>query len=135
MNPVREALYEALSGATAVTNLLADGTGGVYHKEAPANAQTPFVILAKQSGRRQWTFEDSLRWDRWLVKAVDRKRSGVAEDIDEAVDVLLSDLTLTITGRRHLFLRRETDVDYPEQDGAETYRHVGGIYGLVTQKP
>lgn len=132
MNPVRTALHAALSGDSTLTSLLSS-PGAIHHQRAPQNAKTPYVILHKQAGNPRWTFKDHTQWDLWTVKAVDRgKTAKNAEAIAARIDVVLNDAALTVTGKRHLYLRRETDVDYGEDDGGETFRHVGGVYRLVT---
>lgn len=133
MNPVREALYGLLTADLELTGLLS-APGAVHHRKAPATTGTPFVIFHRQAGRPAWTWRTRVDEDVWLVKAVARGGSAsVAEQIDERVDVLLTDAALAISGRRLLAVRRDTAVEYGEADGAETYHHVGGLYRVVTQ--
>jgi hypothetical protein len=136
MNPVRAALEARLKADATLATLLSTGQDAVYHREAPNEAQLPLVIYHKQAGARRWTFGDFTAWDLWLVKGVARD-SAWAEDIDKQIDVILSDAVLTISGLRHLYLRREDDVDYGDQvktAGAQVdlIHYVGGIYRLVT---
>lgn len=132
MNPVRQALYELLAGDSSITDLLS-GPGAIYHERAPQTAETPFIIFSKQSGRPAWTFRKPLNFEYWLVKGVDRDGSAsVTEDVASAIEELLNGAELTIDGMDHLYLARESDVDYPEADGGETYRHTGASYKLVT---
>ncbi len=133
MNPVRDALYDRLAATAALTALLSD-SAALFHRVAPPEARTPFVVFTKQTGTPTWAFDGPpLRNDVWLVKAIDRSGSAsLAEDIDAQIDMALTDAPLAITGRTLLYLRRESDVDYPEQDGAETFHHVGGLYRLIT---
>lgn len=133
MNPVRTALHAALSGDATLTGLLAS-PDAIYHQRAPEGAETPYVIFHQQAGPRRLTFGSHLHWDLWLVKAVDRDESASdVEDIDDAVEAVLEGAQLAVTGRAHLYLRRESDVDYPEPDGSKTYRHRGGLYRLITE--
>lgn len=92
------------------------------------------MIFHRQAGRPAWAFAGTpLQSDLWLVKAVDRSASASkAEGIAARIDAVLSDANLSVGGRDQLYLRRETDVEYAEDDGAETYRHCGAVYRVVT---
>lgn len=133
MNAVRQALYAALAADAPLTGLLSSATA-IYHQRAPQDAETPFVVFQKQAGNPRRTFTDAYAIELWLVKAVDRGSSAnQAEQIAAAIDALLDGATLAITGQTPMSLRRDSDVDYPEDDGAETYHHAGGVYRLFTQ--
>ena len=132
MNPVRAALFDRLT----TTDGPLDGLVGdrVYHQRAPQGAAFPVVVFAKQSGTPEHAFAGRLDRELWLVKAVSKGASAAAaEEIDAAIDVALHDAPLDIDGHTRLYLRRESDVDYPEYDGADTYHHVGGHYRLFTE--
>lgn len=133
MNPVRAALWARLTGDATLTALLAT-PAAVYHRRAPQDAAHPFVVIDKQDGRPEWQFgADRVEWDLWLVKAVDLSGSASrAEEIAARIDMVLNDAPLVIKDRRLLYLRRDEDVDYPEEDGADLYQHVGGVYRLLT---
>lgn len=111
------------------------GDGDAYYQRAPQDATTPMVIFSKQSGDRVLAFAgNDVKPQVWLVKAVSREDSAsAAEDIDARVETVLNGATLIITGHNHLYLRRESDVTYPEDDGAETYQHVGALYRIVVE--
>jgi hypothetical protein len=137
VNPVRQALRDRLAADSDLLGLLATPES-IYHRQAPQDAETPYVIFARQDGRRDLTFGSHIQWDKWLVKAVTRTEKGYqaqarAEEIDARIEALLDQAKLNIEGRSHLYLRRESDVDFPEPDGTASYRHVGGIYGLATE--
>lgn len=137
MNPVRDALYDRLAATGALTALLATSTS-IFHKVAPLNAALPYVVFHKSSGYPTWALSPAKRieTDVWVVKGVARQASaGAAEDIAEQIEVSLNDADLTITGRTHLYLRKDSDVDYGEPNGTETYHHCGAMYRLVTQRP
>lgn len=132
MNPVRSALYTRLTGDTTLTGLLS-ATDAVFHQRAPQDAQTPYVIFQKTSGNPRYTFADHLQYETWMVKGVARGLGGRAEDIAARLDIVLTDAPIAPAGHDVLYLRRETDIDYPEDDGAETFRHVGATYRLITE--
>jgi hypothetical protein len=129
---VRQALYTRLAGDGALTGLLATPTS-IFHRRAPRDAPTPFIVLDKQAGTPSYAsgaidINDEL----WLVKAVDRSSSATAaETIAARVDTVLRDAPITVTGRNLMWLRRDSDVDYLEEDQADAYQHVGGLYRLI----
>jgi hypothetical protein len=135
---VRRAIYGKLAGDTTLTNLLgAPATGfskSIYHAQAPAAAAFPFVILNKQSGVPTEAFNNpsAFEEDIWLVRGTDRNTTAdTAEAIAARVKTLLNDATLTISGATHLFLRRQSDVEYLETVEGVRYAHCGGLYRLV----
>lgn len=136
MNTIRSGIYARLAADVTLTALLATPTS-IFHRRAPQEAETPFVIFHKAAGNPTWTFgdiSDHLQRETWLVKGIDRApSSGLAEDIAARVEVVLTDAPLVSAGHVHLYVRRESDVDYGEDDGADLYHHVGAVYRLVTQ--
>jgi hypothetical protein len=136
--PVRRALYGKLAGDTTLTNLLGTPATGfsksIYHAQAPVGAGFPFIILNKQSGVPTETMSDpdALEDDIWLVRATDRNTTAdTAEAIAARVKALLNDATLTISGATHLYLRRQSDVEFLETTEGVRYAHSGALYRLV----
>jgi hypothetical protein len=95
--------------------------------------------MSKQDGRPTETFGDpsAFETDNWLIKGVDRGTSAdTAEAIQARLAVLLNDAALSIAGGTVMYLRRRSDVDYPEfpdveiEDGVR-YLHAGSLYRLV----
>jgi hypothetical protein len=136
---VRRAIYGRLASDTTLTGMLAPAPAGytkaIYHEQAPENAQFPLVVFSRSSGVPVDTFglPGAFESDVWLVKAVDRANSSdAAEAIDERVQVLLNDATLSIAGADpSQYLRRESDVEYAELVEGVTYRHHGSMFRLV----
>jgi hypothetical protein len=135
---VRRAIYGKLSGDTTLSGMLGTpATGyakGIYYQEAPAGAGFPFIIMNKQSGVPTETLTDpsALEADVWMIKAVDRATSAdTAEAVQARVQALLNDAVLSIAGADHLYLRRESDLDYGEVANGVTYRHAGSLYRLI----
>jgi hypothetical protein len=135
---VRRALYGKLAGDSTLNNLLGTPATGfsksIYHAEAAAGAGFPFIILNKQSGIPTETFADPSAFedDIWLVKGIDRSTTAdTAEAIAARVKALLNDATLTISGATHLYLRRQSDVEYLETSEGVRYAHSGSLYRLV----
>lgn len=140
--PIRRALYGKLAGDSTLNSLLgpppiAEGwSKSIYHDQAPPKATYPFVILSKQAGTPTYAMvaTPALETNVWLIKAVDKSTAAdVAEAAAARLNVLLNDGVLTISGATQLYLRRESDVEYPEVEDGETYHHVGGLFRLLYQ--
>lgn len=136
---VRRALYGRLAGDTTLNGLLATPATGysksIYHQEAPDGASFPFIVFHKQSGTPTEAMgaPSALENDIWLVKCVDRGPSAdTAEAVQARIQALLNDAPLSISGSTLLYLRRQSDVEYPEVDNGVRYSHAGSLYRLVT---
>lgn len=139
LTAIRRSLYGKLSSDTTLNALLATPAAGyaksIYFHQAPADAAFPYVLFQKMSGVPTETFGDPafMEGDTWLVKGVDRSPSADrVESIAERVNVLLNDASLTIAGTSLLYLRRQSDVEYPEVDDGELYHHCGAMFRVVT---
>jgi hypothetical protein len=100
----------------------------IYHAQAPDNATFPFVVFNKQSGVPTEAFgaPSVMENDIWLVKG---DRSGHQRrhrrEHPSPDRVLLNDASLSISGGTLLYLRRQSDVEYPEVDEGVQYHHAG----------
>lgn len=135
--PVRRSLYGKLAGDTTLNTLLGTPATGyskaIYHNQAPAGADHPFIIFNKQSGTPTEAFQDpsAFETDVWLVKAIDRNTSAdPAEAIADRIKVLLNDASLSISGATLLYIRRQSDVEYGEVTDGVRFQHVGALYRL-----
>lgn len=136
----RRALYGKLAGDTTLTGMLAAPASGfgqaIYHHEAPQDVQFPFVIFSKSSGVPTDTFGKPSAYDTdvWMIKGVDRNTSADnVEAIAARVQTLLNDANLSISGGILMYLRRISDVDYPELSDGVSYRHCGSLYRLAVE--
>lgn len=132
MNPVRQALFDRL---TADAPLAAIVAGRIYHRRAPEGAAAPYVVFHRQAGTPRHALGDGgqLQTELWTVKAVAQGgSSAAAEDAADAIDNALHDAQIVIAGRALRYLRRESDIDYGETAGADTFHHVGAVYRLWT---
>ena len=136
---MRRALYGKLAGDTTLTGMLATPAAGysqsIYYRQAPENAGFPFVVFFKQSGMPMESFSLPSIYDveTWHVRGVDHNTTqDQAEAIRDRIVTLLNDTTLSISGRKLLLLRRETDVEYPEIVDGELYVHVGCLFRVNT---
>jgi hypothetical protein len=136
---VKRALYGKLSGDSTLNALLGtpatDFAKAIYYQHAPRTAGFPYVIFMRQAGgpTEAMGVPSAFENDVWLVKGVDRSTSSdVAEAISARAQALLNDASLSISGATLCYLRRQSDVDYPETvDGVE-YKHAGSLYRLIT---
>lgn len=135
--PIRRAIYGKLAGDTTLTALLGTPATGysqsIYYQRAPANAGYPYVIFNKQSSVPRYALKTrAFDNDVWLIKGVDRRDTADGVDsISTRLDDLLTDATLSISGKTHDYLRRESDVDYAETVDGVTYRHSGSLFRLI----
>lgn len=136
---VRRGIYGKLSGDSTLTAMLGTAAPGyaksIYYGKAPAGAGFPYIIFNKQSRVRDYALSaKTFDRDVWLIKAVDRSDSAdVADNIVSRLETLLTDATLSISGKTASYLRPESDVDYPEVVDGVTYRHAGSLFRLITQ--
>lgn len=133
----RRAIYGKLAGDSTLTNLLDTAPSGwsksIYYEHAPTDATFPYVIFQKQAGTPRYAFNstNTMNDEVWLVKAVDKGDSADAADsISSRLDALLTDGSISISGKTQLYLRRESDVDYAEDADGVTYRHSGSLFRL-----
>jgi hypothetical protein len=135
---VKRAVYGKLAGDTTLNNLLGTPASGysksIYYQQAPAGATYPLVIFNKQSGVPTEAFADPSAFDTdiWLVKAIDKNTTAdPAEAIQARLIALLNDTTLSISGGTLLYLRRQSDVEYPELENGVSFKHAGSLFRLV----
>lgn len=131
---VRTAIYNRLNVAS-VTTSLASGSASLHHSVAPSSAGYPMVVYNRQASTETLAFSGTaIESDVWMVKAVTKGgSSSAAEDIDKAVSDRLHFKDLAISGADHMYLARESAVDYSEVVSGDVYRHHGHLYRLVYQ--
>lgn len=139
---IRRAIYGKMSADTTLVAMLGTPPAGysksIYYQRAPAGAGFPYVIFQKQASTPRYAFKQrAYDNDVWLIKGVTRsdpKTAGSADDVDNIasrLDALLTDATLSISGKTQLYLRRESDVDYPEDADGVVYLHAGSLFRLI----
>lgn len=132
MNPLRQAIFDALAGDATLTALLSAPTA-IHHRKAPREAMPPFVVFQKLAGTNAPLFQGArITREMWLAKALDLSSSAsTAEDIAKAIDNVLHSTTLTLSTGAIAVLMNDSDVDYDEMDGADQWQHVGAIYRVI----
>ncbi len=132
MNEIERAVVAALqsdSGVMAIATEICYGAGDI-------DTKFPFVVLFKQpitdSDRYSFT-ERTARLQRYVVKAVDGGMSKQrAQQLADAVDAVLTDSQLVLSGWAWLHCHRIGDIEYSESlvDGTIAW-HVGGVYEII----
>ncbi len=135
---IRRALYGKLAGDTTLNNLLGTPAPGwtkaIYYQVAPPEAEFPSVILDKGASTPTFTMAGTaMDTDVWTVKGVDKNTdTDPVENIQSRVNVLLTDGTISISGKTQLYLRRDGDYDFSEVTGGLIYHHAGSDFRLIT---
>jgi hypothetical protein len=139
----RRALYGKLAGDGTLTAMLGTPAPGysqsIYYQVAPQAASFAYVVLLKSSSVPRYTLgARAYDNDIWTIKGVGRDTgtNATADPVDNIasrLDALLTDGAISISGRTQLYLRRESDLDYPEVIDGVTYRHAGCLFRLLYQ--
>lgn len=135
-NDVAIAVYEFLSKAKTVTDLLAAGAKSVYEDRAPENADLPALIYEEVSAVPLWALGNSRAQDQYLyrVKGVAEGNSAkAAAEIRDAVESVLSDGALTIPDRNVIVVDKVSNVRMTEMVAGARYNHRGGLYRIWTE--
>lgn len=136
---VRRALYGKMSGDTTLAAMLNQSpptgvTKSIYFEVAPSGAEPPYVIYSKSAGTPRYAigaraYDDEV----WTIKGVAREDPDAADGIASRLDVLLTDGTVSISGKTQLYLRRESDLNYAEDSDGRVYRHSGSDFRLIVR--
>lgn len=137
MIAIRRAIYGKLAGDSTLNALLGTPAPGfsksIYYQQAPQGASFPYVIFNDQAQTPRFALASkAYDNDVWLIKGVDR--SGTADPVDsikDRLETLLTDATLSISGRTNIYLRPESAVGYPETTDGELYRHSGWNFRVL----
>lgn len=132
MNALETALYAALTGDATLTALLSSASA-VYNQQAPQGAEFPFVIVQQMARTPVWTLDEiSLEDTIYQVKGVTVGQSmKTAGDIADAIDGVLNDGDLTITGYALRYSRRTGAVSYTETVDGKRFNHQGAMYRIM----
>lgn len=131
MRAIDEALYTKINGDT---DLLAAGMTGVHRLGGvPRGAKCPYVVFGLYAPGT-----DSYTLGGWaglaalyVVKAVGLGLSAeVVQGMADRLHSILTNATLTVSGRTLLVCRREREIEYAEQVSGNVYQHAGGVYRI-----
>lgn len=141
---IRRALYGKMSGDATLTAMLGSPPSGysraIYYQAAPDGAEFPYIVFNKQASTPRYAI-GARAYDNevWLIKAVIRSSGPGGDSPDDAdniasrLDVLLTDGTISISGKTQLLLRRVSDVDFSEVSDGTLYRHAGSNFRLISE--
>lgn len=127
-------LYDTLSGDATLAGY---APGGVWDSQAPENVDYPVVVIGWQGEFDVYVVGAArvMASQAWLVKAVgDEASFDVLYDAASRIDVLLHDTSGTATGGTVFASTRERGMRLDELARGVPYRHLGGVYRLLTQK-
>ena len=128
MNSLEEAIYTTLTGGTALVAKL--GGTAIYNTLAPQETALPYVVFNKGAGTEANSSPRRAQDYVYTVKAVSTTHKEAGE-IDDLVDDLMHDGTLTVTGWNDYWCRRESDVAYAEPAGdGKLVWHQGAQYRI-----
>jgi len=121
------ALYTKLAAGTALTTLL--GGTAIYNGLVPQGTATPYVVYQFTSGSDLNSSPRRARDYVVTIKAVSDEQAE-AENVDDALDTLMHEATLTITGWGNYWTARDQDVVYEQYAGGIVYWHRGARYRI-----
>jgi hypothetical protein len=123
------ALHDALAADATLIAALSAVTA-IYESLAKKGVALPYCIYSFQGGGDENLIPSRMLNEVWLVKGVARSLS-VSKTIATAIDAVLHDQTLTVSGWTNFWTARESPIRYVEvdDDGKPTY-HRGGLYRI-----
>ena len=127
MNAVGSAIFSVLSAGTSLIAKL--GGTAVYNTMAYQGAALPYVMFFKAAGVEANTSPRRVRKLVYIAKGVTEDDLQEAGEIDDLIDDLLHEQTLTVVGWGTYWSARDGDISYAEPgEGGVIYYHRGGRY-------
>jgi hypothetical protein len=122
------AMQTYLSSGTALIAKL--GGTAIYNTLAPQGVGFPRVVHFQGAETEDNTSPRRAQTYLWTIKA-EAKTQKEAEEIDDLIDALVHDGTLSITGWNDYWMRRESGISYVEGvSGKELVWHDGAQYRI-----
>lgn len=122
-------LYNKLKADSTLTTAL--GGTIIYNKIAPQGVSDSYVVFGWQGGGDQNESPTRMRNLVYQVQAI-ATTQGTAATLDGYIDSALHNQSLTVSGWSNIWLAREGDINYTEQDtSGVTHYHVGGFYRII----
>jgi hypothetical protein len=126
---IETALHTTLSSDTSLMALVS----GIYRNLAPPDATYPFVLYQLIVSGDKYTLTQRVSSEySFQIKVVAEGYSAVsAKTALDRVDVLLTDKSLSVTGKTHWKTRRTSEFEYAEMgEFGVVYQHVGGNWQI-----
>lgn len=134
MNDIEAAIRTEITGATGVTSLLAT-TSSVFNTVIPDGYNYPLVVFNFQGGGDLNDTPRRAKEPLYQIKAISAASMYQAGLIDAALDTLLRNATLSVSGWTGYWCARESDVRYVEPTPAGGFfYHSGGLYRIGISK-
>lgn len=122
-------LYNKLSTDSDLITAL--GGTIIYNKQAPQGVDDPYVVFNWQGGGDLNESPTRMRGLVYQVRAI-ATTQGTAAAVDAFIDAALHKQALTVSGWSNIWLARETDINFVEQDtSGVAHYHVGGLYRII----
>ena len=123
------ALHDTLAADGTLTTALSAATA-IYESFAKKGVALPYCIYQHMGGGDENLTPSRMLNEVWLVKGVSESLAA-AKTIAAAIDDVLHDQTLTVSGWTNFWTARENAVKYAEvgDDGKPIY-HRGGLYRI-----
>jgi hypothetical protein len=134
---VRRAIHGKLRGDTTLMGMLgappAGFTKSTFDEVSPGGGEFPYIIVSQSSSVPRYALDGlAMDSDLWLIKGTDQNiTADRADGIADRLDALLTDGTLSISGKTKLLLRRESAVRYSEVIDGTKYVHSGHLFRLI----
>lgn len=122
---IEAALYSTLNSDTTLMAIVS----GIYRNVAPPSATYPFLIFQRISSRDSYTLTQRVSSAyRYQLKVIAEGYSAASATTAMArVDTLLTDQSLSVTGKTLWVMRRVNEFEYAEMgEFGVVYQHVGG---------
>jgi len=130
MIALKTALYTHLTGGTALTALLADGTAGVYYGMADQGATLPYVTFRISSDTTVVEHPGETRTFIADIKGIDGD-PHTADQIGDAIDARMKTDIGAVSGFGLFRQERDTGIEYQEVEAQNTYWHDGGRFSIT----
>lgn len=131
MKFLNQSIYNRLSGATAITSLLASGTP-IYALQAPEGATLPYLVYSLQAGGDRNDTANRLKNLVIFVRAY-ATTNAQAGSIDAQIDTALHLVPFTgVSGWTNIWLAREQDLETVENPptGGQVFMN-GALYRTI----
>lgn len=124
---IGSALYSAIGTAAGTVEPTA-----IYQGIATQGAAPPYILFNRQTAADRYTFTSRGISATYQIKVVSNKAwPGEAQIAYDRIHTSLQDAALTATGYALMRMRRETTIEYQDN---ERFWHVGGIYRIDTEE-
>jgi len=136
-NALDAMLYSALTGDSALTDMLATATSVWKDGQVDEEAPFPYVVFSSPALTDTYVLGNGYGYadHMYTIKGVAQgyDSASKAQDIGERIFALINLQTFTLSEGTMLLLRRETGVDFPMTEDNEVYHHNGGVYRIEVQ--